>query len=178
MKAADKVQRFIGLTNLVPVSTRPHGGPKRKSLLTLSVELSCILIQNQPQDFLEQWSGYPRMPLLFSQRHSDKKAGTGRASLNYDACYDIMNEEKKKKSRTGHRDASKTKLWLEKTSLRKLHAPADGKHPSSSCSRPCAELKKQHAKQKKQTKRVDARLNPRDPMGTFLNCKILDGNRL
>ena len=114
-----QVQRFIRLTNLVPELLDMVD--EKKISFNPAVELS-YLDAKQQQDFLEAMDASQNAPSL-SQAIRIKKLAQ-KSEFSYDAVYDIMNEEKKR--RTGHCDHQKRNP-AEILSAQ-LHAPADGKH--------------------------------------------------
>ena len=93
-KATDEsgrqVQRFIRLTNLVPELLDMVD--EKKSSFNPAVELS-YLDAKQQQDFLEAMDASQNAPSLSQAIRIKKLAQQG--EFDYDAVYDIMNEEKK-----------------------------------------------------------------------------------
>ena len=93
-KATDKsgrqVQRFIRLTNLVPELLDMVD--EKKISFNPAVELS-YLDEKQQQDFLEAMDASQNAPSLSQAIRIKKLAQQG--EFDYDAVYDIMNEEKK-----------------------------------------------------------------------------------
>ena len=93
-KATDEsgrqVQRFIRLTNLVPELLDMVD--EKKISFTPAVELS-YLDEKQQQDFLEAMDASQNAPSLSQAIRIKKLAQQG--EFDYDAVYDIMNEEKK-----------------------------------------------------------------------------------
>ena len=118
-ESRNQVQRFVRLTNLVPELLDMVD--QKKISFNPAVELS-YLDEKQQQDFLEAMDASQNAPSLSQAIRIKKLAQQG--EFDYDAVYDIMNEEKKK--RTGHRDHQKRNP-AEILSAQ-LHAPADGKH--------------------------------------------------
>ena len=93
-KATDEsgrqVQRFIRLTNLVPELLDMVD--EKKISFNPAVELS-YLDEKQQQDFLEAMDASQNAPSLSQAIRIKKLAQQG--EFDYDAVYDIMNEEKK-----------------------------------------------------------------------------------
>ena len=93
-KATDEsgrqVQRFIRLTNLVP--ELQDMVDEKKISFNPAVELS-YLDEKQQQDFLEAMDASQNAPSLSQAIRIKKLAQQG--EFDYDAVYDIMNEEKK-----------------------------------------------------------------------------------
>ena len=93
-KATDEsgrqVQRFIRLTNLVPELLDMVD--EKKISFNPAVELS-YLDEKQQQDFLEAMDASQNAPSLSQAIRIKKLAQQG--EVDYDAVYDIMNEEKK-----------------------------------------------------------------------------------
>ena len=122
-KATDEsgrqVQRFIRLTNLVPELLDMVD--EKKISFNPAVELS-YLDEKQQQDFLEAMDASQNAPSLSQAIRIKKLAQQG--EFDYDAVYDIMNEEKKSELDT----VTIKNETLRKYFPRKLHAPADGKH--------------------------------------------------
>ena len=94
-KATDEsgrqVQRFIRLTNLVPELLDMVD--EKKISFNPAVELS-YLDEKQQQDFLEAMDASQNAPSLSQAIRIKKLAQQG--EFDYDAVYDIMNEEKKR----------------------------------------------------------------------------------
>ena len=85
-----QVQRFIRLTNLVPELLDMVD--EKKISFNPAVELS-YLDEKQQQDFLEAMDASQNAPSLSQAIRIKKLAQQG--EFDYDAVYDIMNEEKK-----------------------------------------------------------------------------------
>ena len=85
-----QVQRFIRLTNLIPELLDMVD--EKKISFNPAVELS-YLDAKQQQDFLEAMDASQNAPSLSQAIRIKKLAQQG--EFNYDAVYDIMNEEKK-----------------------------------------------------------------------------------
>mgnify|MGYP001390669400 CR=1 FL=1 len=89
-KRRGQVQRFVRLTNLVPELLDMVD--EKKISFNPAVELS-YLDEKQQQDFLEAMDASQNAPSLSQAIRIKKLAQQG--EFDYDAVYDIMNEEKK-----------------------------------------------------------------------------------
>ena len=89
-ESGSQVQRFIRLTNLVPELLDMVD--EKKISFNPAVELS-YLDEKQQQDFLEAMDASQNAPSLSQAIRIKKLAQQG--EFDYDAVYDIMNEEKK-----------------------------------------------------------------------------------
>ena len=89
-ESRNQVQRFIRLTNLVPELLDMVD--QKKISFNPAVELS-YLDEKQQQDFLEAMDASQNAPSLSQAIRIKKLAQQG--EFDYDAVYDIMNEEKK-----------------------------------------------------------------------------------
>ena len=159
-KATDEsgrqVQRFIRLTNLVPELLDMVD--EKKISFNPAVELS-YLDAKQQQDFLEAMDASQNAPSLSQAIRIKKLAQQG--EFDYDAIYDIMNEEKKSELDT---------VTIKNETLRKYF-------PRNYTPRQMEniiiklldqwQLKKQQAKQRSRKKRVERRLNQETRWGLF-----------
>ena len=89
-ESARNVQRFIRLTNLVPELLDMVD--EKRIAFNPAVELS-YLDESQQRDFLEAMEDTQNAPSLSQAQQLKKMAQQG--EFDYDAVYDIMNEEKK-----------------------------------------------------------------------------------
>ena len=89
-ESRNQVQRFVRLTNLVPELLDMVD--QKKISFNPAVELS-YLDEKQQQDFLEAMDASQNAPSLSQAIRIKKLAQQG--EFDYDAVYDIMNEEKK-----------------------------------------------------------------------------------
>ena len=89
-ESRNQVQRFVRLTNLVPELLDMVD--EKKISFNPAVELS-YLDEKQQQDFLEAMDASQNAPSLSQAIRIKKLAQQG--EFDYDAVYDIMNEEKK-----------------------------------------------------------------------------------
>ena len=89
-ESRNQVQRFVRLTNLVPELLDMVD--EKKVSFNPAVELS-YLDEKQQQDFLEAMDASQNAPSLSQAIRIKKLAQQG--EFDYDAVYDIMNEEKK-----------------------------------------------------------------------------------
>ena len=89
-ESRNQVQRFVRLTNLVPELLDMVD--EKKISFNPAVELS-YLDEKQQQDFLEAMDASQKAPPLSQAIRIKKLAQQG--EFDYDAVYDIMNEEKK-----------------------------------------------------------------------------------
>ena len=89
-ESRNQVQRFVRLTNLVPELL--DRVDEKKISFNPAVELS-YLDEKQQQDFLEAMDASQNAPSLSQAIRIKKLAQQG--EFDYDAVYDIMNEEKK-----------------------------------------------------------------------------------
>ena len=142
-KATDEsgrqVQRFIRLTNLVPELLDMVD--EKKISFNPAVELS-YLDEKQQQDFLEAMDASQNAPSLSQAIRIKKLAQQG--EFDYDAVYDIMNEEKKSELDT---------VTIKNETLRKYFPRSYTPRQMESIIIKLLDqwqLKKQQAKQKKQ----------------------------
>ena len=138
-ESRNQVQRFVRLTNLVPELLDMVD--EKKISFNPAVELS-YLDEKQQQDFLEAMDASQNAPSLSQAIRIKKLAQQG--EFDYDAVYDIMNEEKKSELDT---------VTIKNETLRKYFPRSYTPRQMESIIIQLLDqwqLKKQQAKQKKQ----------------------------
>ena len=138
-ESRNQVQRFVRLTNLVPELLDMVD--EKKISFNPAVELS-YLDEKQQQDFLEAMDASQNAPSLSQAIRIKKLAQQG--EFDYDAVYDIMNEEKKSELDT---------VTIKNETLRKYFPRSYTPRQMESIIIKLLDqwqLKKQQAKQKKQ----------------------------
>ena len=138
-ESRNQVQRFVRLTNLVPELLDMVD--QKKISFNPAVELS-YLDEKQQQDFLEAMDASQNAPSLSQAIRIKKLAQQG--EFDYDAVYDIMNEEKKSELDT---------VTIKNETLRKYFPRSYTPRQMESIIIKLLDqwqLKKQQAKQKKQ----------------------------
>ena len=162
-ESRNQVQRFVRLTNLVPELLDMVD--EKKISFNPAVELS-YLDEKQQQDFLEAMDASQNAPSLSQAIRIKKLAQQG--EFDYDAVYNIMNEEKKSELDT---------VTIKNETLRKYFPRNYTPRQMESIIIKLLDqwqLKKQQAKQKKHKKRADRRLNQKTQFRVFYFAKILE----
>ena len=157
-----QIQRFIRLTSLIPELLDMVD--EKKISFNPAVELS-YLDEKQQQDFLEAMDASQNAPSLSQAIRIKKLAQQG--EFDYDAVYNIMNEEKKSELDT---------VTIKNETLRKYFPRNYTPRQMESIIIKLLDqwqLKKQQAKQKK---RADRRLNQKTQFRVFYFCKNFGGN--
>ena len=161
-ESRNQVQRFVRLTNLVPELLDMVD--EKKISFNPAVELS-YLDEKQQQDFLEAMDASQNAPSLSQAIRIKKLAQQG--EFDYDAVYNIMNEEKKSELDT---------VTIKNETLRKYFPRNYTPRQMESIIIKLLDqwqLKKQQASRKK---RADRRLNQKTQFRVFYFCKNFGGN--
>ena len=164
-ESRNQVQRFVRLTNLVPELLDMVD--EKKISFNPAVELS-YLDEKQQQDFLEAMDASQNAPSLSQAIRIKKLAQQG--EFDYDAVYNIMNEEKKSELDT---------VTIKNETLRKYFPRNYTPRQMESIIIKLLDqwqLKSNRQNRRSRKKRADRRLNQKTQFRVFYFCKNFGGN--